>query len=68
MKIIFKVTILEVFGVKHRICIFVGVNHKIYIFVGVNHVRCIFFDVSHTPLVIKQIISNSDLWGRFRLD
>ena len=29
MKLIFKLTltILEVFGVKHRICIFVGINH-----------------------------------------
>ena len=42
MKLIFKLnkTILEVFGVTHRICIFVSVNHKIFVFVGVNHCRC----------------------------
>ena len=45
MKLIFKLTktILEVFDVRHRICIFVGDNHKICIFVGVNHCRCNIF-------------------------
>ena len=53
MKIIYKLTktILEVFGVKYRICISVGVNHKICIFVDVNHCRCIIFDVSHTSRI-----------------
>ena len=42
MKIIFKLTktILEFFGVKHRMYIFISVNHKNCIFVGVNHWRC----------------------------
>ena len=33
MKLVFKLTTFEVFGVKHRNCIFVGVNH----------LRCNFF-------------------------
>ena len=53
MKLIFKLTktILEVFSVKHKICIFVGINHKICIFIGVNRCRC---NIFHMPQICKK--------------
>ena len=58
MEIIFKLTltILEVFGVKYRICLFVGVNHNIYVFVGANHCRCIFLCKSYASFSIVTVV------------
>ena len=49
MKLIFNITILKVFDVKHRICIFVGVITKSEYLSVLIIVDVIFFDVSHVP-------------------
>ena len=53
IKLIFKLikTILKVFGVRHRICLFVGVNCKIRLFFAVYHVRCKSYASLLTPSI-----------------